>query len=228
MPPKQTKKITTDNATKDEKSESSSNLITIKKEWIDNVNDIIGLRDRLVILEKRNEEIINKIWEIMNKNPSEQIIIESVQKEEIKTIKSKKTEETDDSDTKPKATATKVSAKSKAKPEVENEDSETKPKATSGNKASAKSKPKPEVESDDEKPAPVKKATPAKKETKDTKETKKTATAVIAVTAPKGKISAPSKGTPKPKLVESDDEKPKPNLNNDDSSDTEVDSLSSV
>jgi hypothetical protein len=242
MPPKQTKKTITDNASassNDNNSEASPNLISIKKEWIDNVNEIISIREKLVILEKRNEELVNKIWEIMNKNPSEQVIIDSIQKEEPKSTKSKKSEEQEDSETKPKVT--KASVKSKAKPEIENDDIDTKPKASatkapvkskaksevetddsetkskaSATKASVKSKAKPDVEEDDEKPSPVpvKKATPAKK--------------VTEPVVVKKKISALPKGTPKPKPIESDDEKPKPNLNDDSDSDTEVDSLSSV
>jgi hypothetical protein len=207
MPPKQTKK-TTDNAAKNDPAESINNLSTIKKEWIDNVNEIVTIREKLVLLEKRNEELVNKIWEIMNKNPSEQVVIESVHKEEEKkSVKSKKVE-------------------------VETEDSETKPKSKTTTKSKAKQEAKPEVEpEEDEKPLPIKKAVSAKKDTKETKEIKdKKDTKKPAAPAPavKGKISAPSKGTPKPKTVDSDDEKPKPTINDDSSSDTEIDSLSSV
>ncbi len=218
MPPKQTKKQTSDNEKPLETTASNNDTLnSIKKEWADNVKEILSAREKLSSLEKRNEDIISKLWTIMHKNPSEQVIIETENKEEEKKpVKSKKSEkadtETEETEAKPvaKVTKTKVTKKSETKPEV-----------------------KPEVEEDEETPAPIKK-TPAKntkvikdtkdtKDTKDVKETKKPSTP-----ATKGKITAPSKGTPKPKLIESDDEKPKPSIDNDSSSDTEVDSLSSV
>ena len=196
MPPKQTKKTTNATISTDDNA-----LNVSKKEWADNVSEIISLREKLTTLEKRNEEIVNKIWEIINKNPTEQVVIEATKVEdEKKPIKSK----TEEPESKPKKAAPK--SKAKVKEEVV-EDSDVEIEG-----------PAPVVAP---KKAAVKKDTKAK-ETKETKETKKPTAA-----ATKGKISAPSKGTPKPKQVDSDDEKPKP-IMNDSSSDTEVDSLSSV
>jgi hypothetical protein len=216
MPPKQSKKQITDTekpATNTDKPVSDNEQVnSIKKEWSDNVQEILKAREKMVLLEKRNDEIITKLWSVMQKNPSEQVIVEADNKEEEKkSSKSKKLDKTDndieEAEVKPVAKNTKP--KTIKKPEV-----------------------KPDVESDEEKPAPIKKSaaktkdvkeTKNTKEIKDNKETKKPATPIT-----KGKISAPSKGTPKPKLVDSDDEKPKPSINDDSSSDTEVDSLSSV
>ena len=70
MPPKQTKKTTTSATNTTAISNDETALNSIKKEWADNVSEIISLREKLSTLEKRNEEIVNKIWEIMHKNPS--------------------------------------------------------------------------------------------------------------------------------------------------------------
>lgn len=216
MPPKQTKKQTTD-VEKPIETDSNEMIKSIKKEWSVIVKDIVSTRDKLAQLENRNQEIITKLWEIMNKNPSEQVIVEATNtEEEKKPVKSKKVE----------------------KAESETEESEIKPKAKASakkTKAEPKAETKPEIEKpNDEKPTPAtkkitKKDTKETKETKEIKETKEVKKVPATGTAAsKGKISAPSKGTPKPKQVDSDDEKPKPTLDEDSSSDTEVDSLSSV
>jgi hypothetical protein len=202
MPPKQTKKQTTDKLADKPSDKLADKLVddsieTIQKEWASNVSEIINMREKLSILEKRNEDLVSKLWEKMNKTPSEQIVIESTPKieeekkpKEPKEIKVKKVE--------PK------------EPDSDEEEEEVKPKTKVATK-----KAKPEVEKPkEEKKKLVKKVEPVKEEPKK---------------APvKGKITAPSKGTPKPKATDSDDEKPKKVIVEDSSSDTEVDSLSSV
>jgi hypothetical protein len=200
MPPKQTKKQTSDI----EKPVDNDAVSSIKEEWSNNVQEILKAREKLALLEKRNEDIISKLWAVMKKNPSEQVIIEAENKDEKKPVKSKKTD-------------------------TETEEPEVKPvvavKATKAKATSKKSDVKNEIEAEEEKPSPVKK--PISKNTKDVKETKETKDTKLS-TPTKGKISAPSKGAAKPKQIEQEEEKPKPSINDDSSSDTEVDSLSSV
>jgi hypothetical protein len=200
MPPKQTKKQTIDD--KPVTPDSNDSIDSIQKEWATNVRDIISAREKLSLLEKRNEELISKLWEKMNKNPSDnhdKVVIEA-SKEEKKPIKPKKIEPKEEN-------------------ESENE-AEVKPKAkaTKTKKADVK----PEVEKPKEEEKPIKKVvkkTESKTETKEVKEEPKKAPV-------KSKITAPSKGTPKPKAVE--DEKPKQTIEEDSDSETDVDSLSSV
>ncbi len=193
MPPKQTKKQVSEPVIEKE----SETIESIQKEWSNNVKEINTIREKLSHLEKHNEELIAKLWDKMNKNPSDQVIIEGNQDSKPKKVETKEVEKDTDSEVKP--------IKSTKKP-----------------KQSEVEKPQ-EVEVKPVKPATKK--TPVKKtEVKEVKE----APVEEKKKAPiKGKITAPTKGTPKPKVVESDDEKPKP-LNNDSSSDTEIDSLSSV
>ncbi len=117
MPPKQTKKITEDKPS----IESKDSIDSLQKEWTSNVKEIISIREKLAVLEKHNEELVAKLWEKMNKNPTDDKVIIEAKEDEKKPTKARKVEpkeepESDnEKDIKPKS---KSVAKGKAKPEV--------------------------------------------------------------------------------------------------------------
>ena len=206
MAPKQMKKA----VEKTEKTEVAlaitPKIEELQMEWANNAKEILILCEKMNELQEHNAKLINKMVEYMNKNPtSEEIIIPAADKS------------ADKSADKPAEKTTKT-VKSKAKA-VEEEDSETKPKTKAAPKSAAKKKEtkvevEPEAEAEEvEKP----------KEEKQVKKTTKTAPA----TPVKGKITAPSKGTPKPKSAEKEDGG-KSIIEESSSEDTDIDSLSSV
>jgi hypothetical protein len=225
MPPKQIKKqIETTNITTDTPAES---IDSIKQEWLKIVKDLAMANDNVIILEKKRDELVAKLWEHMNKNPSEPII------ESVKPTKQNVTKEDNSSDT-PKTTKSKAkeevvetpkTTKSKAKEEVETPKTtkakavkEPEPKPAAKSKVVTKtSKVVAPVESDDE-------DIPAVVEKKPVKSTAKTDNKLPV----KGKITAPTKGTPKPKITDNSEDEVKPAALQDSSSETDLDSLSSV
>ncbi len=227
MPPKQVKKTT------DKPVQSTEDILTIQKKWAENVKEIISMREKLTLLEKQNDEYISKLWELMNKNPSNDIIVEgsadkpinedkpqtAEEKPKAKPKVVKKKEETDEPEEKPVAKVVKKKEDASEKPsskvvkkkEDTDDEHEDKPEPKVTPKVVKKKVEKPEIEK------PVKKTG---------KEEKKPESVVSAPT--KGKITAPSKGTPKPKANNSDDENPRPVIDDSSSEDTDIDSLSSV
>jgi hypothetical protein len=200
---------------------TESSIEIIKQEWHAIIKEITSTVDKLSELEKKRDELVSKLWNIMNKNPTEHIVEEEPveeKKSSVKTTKSKTPVKKTDNIIDDSENADSVKPKSKAKV--------------------VKAEPKPEPESEDEKPA-EKPAVKAKISTKPKpKAETKTETKVETKAQPKvdvkkapasgKKISAPVKGTPKPKIDEdSEDEKARPVMN-DSSSESDVDSLSSV
>ncbi len=215
MAPKVSKKTVSE--TKPVSDVTESSIEAIKLEWLNIVKEITSTTDKLSGLEKKRDELVSKLWEIMNKNPSEHIVEEESKPEEKKasikgakkTVKNK-SEIIDDSET---ADSIKPVAKKIDKTKLKPSAKEVKPVDDSDNEEE-KPKPKAKVE----KP----------KVTKTTKSETKTETKTEAKPTSAKKISAPVKGTPKPKIDEdSDDGKARPMMN-DSSSESDVDSLSSV
>ena len=200
---------------------TESSIEVIKQEWHVIIKEITSTVEKLSGLEKKRDELVSKLWSIMNKNPTEPIIDEEVveeKKSSVKTTKSKTTVKKTDSVINDSENADSVKPKSKSKV--------------------VKSEPKPEPESDEEKPVekPAAKAKVATK-TKAKADVKPDVKAEVKPEVKKApassakKISAPVKGTPKPKIDEdSEDEKARPVIAgaNDSSSESDVDSLSSV
>ena len=244
MPPKQIKKqIETTFISTDIHTES---IDSIKQEWLKIVKDLAMANDNVIILEKKRDELVAKLWEYMNKNPSEPII-ESVKptkpnvtKEDDssdtpKTIKSKVNEEPVDT---PKTTKNKVKEEPAETPKTTNskvkEEPVETPKTTKA-KAVKEAEPKPStkskvvaktskvvapvdiIDSDDE-------DIPAVVEKKPVKPVAKTDNKLPV----KGKITAPTKGTPKPKITDNSEDEAKPAALQDSSSETDLDRLSSV
>ncbi len=177
MPPKTTKK------TVEAPQPAEDSIDSLKQEWMTVVKDISNINDQLTILSTKRDEIVTKIWELMNKNPVEAVEEKPAPKKGGKAV----AKEEDEEEKKP---APKKATKA--------EEPEKKAPAKKTTKAVEKEKPA-------EKPA---KETPAKK-------------------APAKKVSAPAKGTPKPKLDE-DEEEATQALDKESSSETDLDSLSSV
>lgn len=197
MPPKQIKKQVEKSTEKHIEpivNDPKIEIELLQKEWAENVKEIISIQDKLSQLNKKNNELVSKLCEIMNKNPVDAIVIEAKQPV--------KSDETDDETETKKVKVTKpVSAKV------------------------TKTVTKPDIEEDKKTKKIVKKDEPV--EDKPSKKIVKKEEPKVTVTKTKGKITAPAKGTVKPKNNDSEDEKPK-HVIDDSSSDTEVDSLSSV
>ena len=96
MAPKQVKKQTIDNT----ESTKTISIQSIQTEWVDNVKKIISIREELATLEKHNDELVNKLYEIMNKSPTTEVVIEGDEKPTLKVVK-KKPEITEDDEEKP-------------------------------------------------------------------------------------------------------------------------------
>jgi hypothetical protein len=202
MPPKQVKKQAVDDMSK------YPDIQTIQKEWADNAKEIITIREKLASLEKHNDELVSKLWELMNKSPTNTVVIEGDETPVVKPIKKKVEPAENNVDEKPVVKPT----KKKVEKTVNNSDNEEpieKPKLTK-KKQVEKPVDKPEIEKPVSKV--VKKAAP-KEETKP----------VV-----KGKIAAPSKGTPKQKVEIKENENDNPTIQDTSSDDTDIDSLSSV
>jgi hypothetical protein len=239
MAPKVSKKTETKaEAPIDAPAESS--LEVIKQEWFTIVKEITSTTEKLSGLEKKRDELVSKLWDIMNKNPTEHIVETEPTEEKKTSVKGVKA-----------SSKTKAAAKSEIIDDSENADS-VKPKAKSAAKSSSKTATKPatkpvepesesEAEAEEEKPkatkTTTKATTKAKPEAKSAgkQEAKPEAKPEVKPEVKKApatkKISAPVKGTPKPKIDEdSDDEKARPVISgaNDSSSESDVDSLSSV
>ncbi len=177
MAPKQTKKQATEPIV----------ITQIQKKWADNVKEIITIREKLVSLEKINDELIGQLWELMNKNPTNTEVVIDATEEEVKESKNNKTTDTEE---KP--------AKSAPKKKVgKAEDNEESDKPEKSEKPVPKKKVGKLVEETEEEP-PVKK--PAAKATKKKEEKAEIEKPEVKkASAPvKGKIAAPLKGTPKP------------------------------
>ncbi len=209
MAPKVSKKTVTS------ETPVESPLEAIKQEWFTIVKEITSTTEKLSTLEKKRDELVSKLWDVMNKNPTEPIV-------EAEPVEEKKSSV--------KSSAKKTAAKNEIIDDSENADS-VKPVA----KAKAKTvKAKVEEEEPKAETKPVAKTTKTKTKAKEDKPEEKAEVKPVVkktpVTSAK-KISAPVKGTPKPKIDEdSDDEKPRAVISgaNDSSSESDVDSLSSV
>ncbi len=202
MPPKQVKKQAVDDMSK------SPDIQTIQKEWADNAKEIIIIREKLAGLEKINDELVSKLWELMNKSPTTNtVVIEGDETPPVKPIKKKVDTTENNVDEKPV-----VKPKKKVeKPAIssDNEEPVEKPKLTK-KKPVEKPVEKPEIEK------PVSKVTKKASQKEETKP-------VV-----KGKITAPSKGTPKQKVATKEIENDNPTIQETSSDDTDIDSLSSV
>lgn len=186
---------------------SAPSVDTIKQEWLNVVKDITDINEKLDHLCKRRDELVSQLWVHLNKDPASTVLDNENVPEKAPTKKAptKKNDE-QTSSTPVKKPPTTVSGKKSSKTSnatVAEENSST-PTPATGKKVPVKkgSKVK-QVEDED---TPVLENTPTK--------------------APTKKISAPSKGTPKPKLeIDSEDV----NQNEEPSSEeTDLDSLSSV
>lgn len=205
MPPKSTKNTNT--------VTSTPSVDTIKQEWLAVVKDITEVSDKLEHLCKRRDELVSQLWNHLNKDPASTVV--------------------DGEDKVPEKPPTKPPSKSTKKaapaPTPAEEDTPVPPPVKASAKKNAKST---VVQPDEPVDAPV--APPKKKTTKSTPvktgdEDEKPLAKTLAKAPAKGaakKVTAPSKGTPKPKLdVDSEDV----NQNEEPTSeDTDLDSLSSV
>ncbi len=218
MPPKQVKKTTSD---KDIKP-SPVNIESIQKEWAENVKEIINIREKLTILEKNNEELVKQLWEIMNKTPTKsEVVIDA------KPIE-KPTAHDESDDEVPEKPADKQADKPVAKKVVKKKEIETdeKPAKSDDKPKTTKKKvvEKPEIEKPAEKPAEKPDDKPAEKPTKGVK---KVTPKEEVKTPAKGKIVAPTKGTPK-QVVAKEKETENVGIEDTSSDETDIDSLSSV
>ena len=223
MAPKQIKKQTTESKAE---SKVDINIQELQKEWADNTKDIITLREKLSNLEKHNNEIITKLVDYMNKHPtSNEVVVEAQEdKQPVKTTKKAKSADTEEVEPKEESKVSKAEPKepkepkvSKAEPKEPKESKVTKPAAKTAAKKSKETK-EDDEEEEVEKP----------KEDKPVKKVSKAAPKEEVKKAPvKGKITAPSKGTPKPTSTNNDDGG-KSIIEDSTSEDTDVDSLSSV
>ncbi len=202
-----------DKQVKTETDTSESSLVAIKQEWFNIVKEITSTTEKLSGLEKKRDELVSKLWDLMNKNPTEHIVDEEPKEDEkkssvkssVKKTKSTKTEIIDDSENVDSVKPATVKKAEKPKPKVAAKPVEDDSEPEEAPKAKAKV----------EKPKSAAKAKPV-----ETKPEPKPAASK--------KISAPVKGTPKPKIDEdSEDEKARP-IANESSSESDVDSLSSV
>jgi hypothetical protein len=232
MAPKVSKKTVSETKTEASSEVSTeSSIEIIKQEWFTIVKEITVTTEKLSGLEKKRDELVSKLWNIMNKNPTEHIIEEPVEEKNasVKGVKktSKPVTKNDIIDDSENADSIKVDSKP-AKPVVKSATTKSKPKAEPKEE---------EPESDEEQPAakpvdkPVAKSagkTKPKAEVKPEVKPKAEVKPEVKKASATKKISAPVKGTPKPKIDEdSEDEKARPVVN-DSSSESDVDSLSSV
>ncbi len=177
MPPKQIKKT-------EIKTEEPIELLM--KEWADIAKEEAVIDEAKNKIIKRKEAMITKLWDHINKNPTEQILIEKPKEPVVEKVKEPVVE-------KPKAPAKTKKTKA-SEEEIEEETPKAPVKKAAVKKAAAKEE-KPVVEEKPKTPAATK------------------------------KVTAPPKGTAKPKVVNEAEVK---KLEHDSSSDTDVDSLSSV
>ena len=236
MAPKQVKKQTTDNT----ESTNSISIQSIQTEWVDNVKKIITMREELSTLEKHNDELVSKLYEIMNKSPTNSVVV--IEGDEKPTPKVVKKKEEDDVPvpapkvTKKKADADKPAPASHVVKKDDDDEDEEKPAPI---KPAAKVVKKKETETDDKpkvtKKKVVEKPEIEKPEDKPDTKAKKAAPKAAPKESPKevekpvvkGKITAPTKGTPKQKVVSKEIDN-NPAIEDTSSEDTDIDSLSSV
>ena len=197
MPPKQIKKT-------EVKIEEPivSDIDKLMKEWAEIVNEEAIIDEAKGKIIKRKEAMITKLWDHLNKNPTDQVLIEKPVEKEPAAEKSK--------------TPIK-SKKTKAPEEVEEEHAPVVPVKKAPTKKAV-------VKTTEEEPAHEPSVATKKVATKKVSAKEETPVEEKPKVAPK-KIAAPPKGAAKPKTSTEVEVK---KLENDSSSDTDVESLSSV